>query len=254
MPGPARCRGEAVPQRRWRRWLPAWRGRYCPGRRDGRAAQGPARAGARLQPGGGAPRRRRPRAGRPAGLGRGRADRRASTRRRSAAGSCARAGSSRPTWPRCSRGRTVLAYPSLYEGFGFPPLQAMRAGVPVVATRAGSLPEVLGDGACWSTRRSATALARCARRAAWRRRACGPASIAAGTAWAARFSWERCGGRPRGALPRRGGAAVPEARPPSVLRRGRATPAPGARRDRRLRPRPAWTGWPSAPRTATASR
>ncbi len=40
---------------------------------------------------------------------------------------------------------SVLAYPSLYEGFGFPPLQAMRAGVPVVATRAGSLPEVLGD-------------------------------------------------------------------------------------------------------------
>ena len=42
---------------------------------------------------------------------------------------------------------SLLAYPSLYEGFGFPPLQAMRAGVPVVATRAGSLPEVLGDGA-----------------------------------------------------------------------------------------------------------
>ena len=41
----------------------------------------------------------------------------------------------------------VLAYPSLYEGFGFPPLQAMRAQVPVVATRAGSLPEVLGEGA-----------------------------------------------------------------------------------------------------------
>ena len=48
------------------------------------------------------------------------------------------------TWPPCSSGAAVLAYPSLYEGFGFPPLQAMRAGVPVVATRAGSLPEVLG--------------------------------------------------------------------------------------------------------------
>lgn len=42
----------------------------------------------------------------------------------------------------------VFAFPSLYEGFGFPPLEAMSAGVPVVATRAGALPEVLGDGAC----------------------------------------------------------------------------------------------------------
>src|SRR5205807_6310535 len=42
---------------------------------------------------------------------------------------------------------TVFAYPSIYEGFGFPPLEAMAAGVPVVATAAGALPEVLGDGA-----------------------------------------------------------------------------------------------------------
>jgi glycosyltransferase involved in cell wall biosynthesis len=41
----------------------------------------------------------------------------------------------------------VFAYPSLYEGFGLPPLEAMAAGVPVVATRAGALPEVLGDAA-----------------------------------------------------------------------------------------------------------
>jgi glycosyltransferase involved in cell wall biosynthesis len=41
------------------------------------------------------------------------------------------------------RART-LAYPSLYEGFGFPPLQAMAAGVPVVTTRVGSLSEVVG--------------------------------------------------------------------------------------------------------------
>lgn len=40
----------------------------------------------------------------------------------------------------------VLAYPSLDEGFGLPPLEAMAAGVPVVASRAGALPEVL-DGA-----------------------------------------------------------------------------------------------------------
>ena len=44
-------------------------------------------------------------------------------------------------------GAAVLAYPSRYEGFGFPPLEAMAAGVPVVATQAGALPEVLGAAA-----------------------------------------------------------------------------------------------------------
>ncbi len=42
---------------------------------------------------------------------------------------------------------TALAYPSLYEGFGFPVLEAMAAGVPVVAARAGAIPEVAGDAA-----------------------------------------------------------------------------------------------------------
>jgi glycosyltransferase involved in cell wall biosynthesis len=44
-------------------------------------------------------------------------------------------------------GAAVLAYPSVYEGFGLPPVEAMAAGTPVVATAAGALPEVLGDAA-----------------------------------------------------------------------------------------------------------
>ena len=40
---------------------------------------------------------------------------------------------------------TVFAYPSLYEGFGLPPLEAMACGTPVVASNTSSLPEVVGD-------------------------------------------------------------------------------------------------------------
>ncbi|MDY7102860.1 MAG: glycosyltransferase family 1 protein [Actinomycetota bacterium] len=44
-------------------------------------------------------------------------------------------------------GAAVLAYPSLYEGFGIPPLEAMAQGVPVVCSDAGALPETVGDAA-----------------------------------------------------------------------------------------------------------
>jgi glycosyltransferase involved in cell wall biosynthesis len=90
------------------------------------------------------------------------------------------------------RQATVLAFPSLYEGFGFPPLEAMAAGVPVVATRAGSLPEVLGDGAVLvdvgDDDGLVEALDRVLDDPAQRERL-----VAAGTARAASFSWERCG-------------------------------------------------------------
>ena len=41
----------------------------------------------------------------------------------------------------------MFVFPSLYEGFGLPPLEAMACGTPVVASNASSLPEVVGDAA-----------------------------------------------------------------------------------------------------------
>ena len=42
-------------------------------------------------------------------------------------------------------GALTLIYPSIYEGFGLPPLEAMACGVPVIASEVSSLPEVVGD-------------------------------------------------------------------------------------------------------------
>jgi glycosyltransferase involved in cell wall biosynthesis len=41
----------------------------------------------------------------------------------------------------------IFVYPSMYEGFGMPPLEAMACGTPVVCSNAASLPEVVGDAA-----------------------------------------------------------------------------------------------------------
>ena len=41
----------------------------------------------------------------------------------------------------------VFVFPSLYEGFGLPPLEAMASGTPVITSNVSSLPEVVGDAA-----------------------------------------------------------------------------------------------------------
>ncbi len=40
---------------------------------------------------------------------------------------------------------SLFVYPSFYEGFGFPPAEAMACGIPVVVSNVSSLPEVVGD-------------------------------------------------------------------------------------------------------------
>jgi alpha-1,3-rhamnosyl/mannosyltransferase len=44
-------------------------------------------------------------------------------------------------------GAMAMVYPSLYEGFGLPPLEAMACGVPAITSNTSSLPEVVGDSA-----------------------------------------------------------------------------------------------------------
>lgn len=47
------------------------------------------------------------------------------------------------------RGAQMLVFPSLYEGFGLPPLEAMACGTPVAASRISSIPEILGEAAVY---------------------------------------------------------------------------------------------------------
>jgi glycosyltransferase involved in cell wall biosynthesis len=47
--------------------------------------------------------------------------------------------------PALLRGAKALVYPSLYEGFGFPPLEAMACGTPVIASNVSAIPEIVAD-------------------------------------------------------------------------------------------------------------
>ena len=58
------------------------------------------------------------------------------------------------------RGAECFVYPSLYEGFGLPPLEAMALGTPVIASKATSIPEVVGDAALLFDPRSPKDLAK----------------------------------------------------------------------------------------------
>lgn len=89
-------------------------------------------------------------------------------------------------------GAAVVAYPSRYEGFGFPPLEAMARGVPVVASTAGSVPEVLGDAALLVPPGDVAALAG-ALTDALADRTTRETLVTAGRARVARYSWAAAG-------------------------------------------------------------
>jgi len=92
--------------------------------------------------------------------------------------------------PALYRGASLFAFPSLYEGFGLPVLEAMACGIPVVCSNVSSLPEVAGDAALLvdplDTDSLVRAMARALEDTDLRQE-----MIAQGFAQAARFSWEK---------------------------------------------------------------
>nr|WP_228021975.1 glycosyltransferase family 1 protein [Romeria gracilis] len=84
----------------------------------------------------------------------------------------------------------VFAYPSLYEGFGLPVLEAMTLGCPVVTSNTSSLPEVAGDAALLTSPKDAEELADCLERVICDR-ALRQTLIDRGKARAATYSWQR---------------------------------------------------------------
>jgi len=93
--------------------------------------------------------------------------------------------------PALLSGATAFLFPSLYEGFGFPVIEAMDCGVPVVCSGTSSLPEVAGDAALLVDPLDTAALSQAIRRIVTEeplRRSL----VERGWQQAVRFSWGRC--------------------------------------------------------------
>jgi glycosyltransferase involved in cell wall biosynthesis len=88
------------------------------------------------------------------------------------------------------RGAELFVYPSLFEGFGLPVLEAMACGTPTITSRASSLPEVAGDGAILVDPEDVEQLADAIHRAVTTPSLAGEMR-SAGLRQAARFPWER---------------------------------------------------------------
>jgi glycosyltransferase involved in cell wall biosynthesis len=88
-------------------------------------------------------------------------------------------------------GALAFVYPSFYEGFGLPPLEAMQCGVPVVTSNTSSLPEVVGHAGITVDPTDADELAQ-ALLDLYRNPSLRDTMRAASLAQARKFSWDRC--------------------------------------------------------------
>jgi len=93
--------------------------------------------------------------------------------------------------PALYQGAACFVFPSLYEGFGLPPLEAAAAGVPVVASNLSSLPEILSTAVEYVNPEYTPAITEAIRRVL-KDKSRREHLIKAGTANARRFSWETC--------------------------------------------------------------
>lgn len=89
------------------------------------------------------------------------------------------------------RGAECFLFPSRYEGFGFPPLEAMACGVPTVSSDRASLPEVVGDAGVLVDPDDPAAMAE-AVEALLSSRALRDETVARGRERAGKFTWARC--------------------------------------------------------------
>lgn len=87
---------------------------------------------------------------------------------------------------------SLFIYPSFYEGFGFPPLEAMACGTPVVTSFVSSLPEVVGDSAIMVDPYNISEIAK-AMEQVLTNRDLQTSLIKKGLARARQFSWEKAG-------------------------------------------------------------